>query len=185
MTNVFIIDISSCTGCHACRIACKDRASGLLRRETGAATDDKKIPDFIRIEEHTKGTFPDLEFFYRMSHCFHCERASCIPACPAGAITKTDGFLTISTSSCTGCGICVETCPFSAIALDSQGSARTCDGCADELASGREPVCVRACPLRALRYGSSILPTDRMLDPSFADKGNAPAVLYVRRKRPE
>ena len=33
------------------------------------------------------------------------------------------------------------------------GKGVKCDGCADRVAAGRSPICVEACPLRALEFG--------------------------------
>ena len=64
-----------------------------------------------------------------------------------------------------------------------QGPAAKCDGCPDEVAAGRDPVCVRACPMRALAYGpvDGPQPAHRVPDRDFDDHGIGPAVRYLRR----
>jgi len=42
---------------------------------------------------------------------------SCTPVCPVGAITMKSGLPVIDVSLCTGCGLCVKTCPKKIIAL--------------------------------------------------------------------
>ena len=54
---------------------------------------------------------------------------------------------------------------------------RGADGCADELALGWDPTCVRACPMRALTYSQS-QHRGRRLDPTFDDHGIGPRVAH-------
>jgi len=163
--SVFIIDLASCTGCHACSVACKDRAG---------------LPDefdLLRVEAHEEGVYPNPALYYRVVHCFHCAQPLCAEACPTGAISKAeDGLTVIDTEECIGCGECIRACPFDAIVK--------CDGCADEVDRGWEPTCVRACPMRALKYESidDIQFENRIPDPDTENQDMEPAVLYLLRK---
>jgi anaerobic dimethyl sulfoxide reductase subunit B (iron-sulfur subunit) len=171
---VFTIDIARCTGCQACSIACKDRAD----------LPDKV--DWMRVEAHEGGSYPQPTLYYRVVHCFHCARPSCVDACSAGAINRDEhGLVQIDDSLCSACGACVEACPFRAIVLEPEGTAAKCDGCPEETTQGWEPTCVRACPTRALAYGPTVqdLPGGRIADPQFDDYGIGPAVRYWRRGR--
>jgi len=169
--RVFIIDLARCTGCGACLIACRDRA--------GVADD----ADLLRIESAEAGTFPNPTVTHRIVHCFHCARGPCIAACPAGALTRTDdGFAALNREACDGCGKCARVCPFDAIVTPPEEPALKCDGCTDELAEGREPTCVRACPMRALGFARPHpLPAGRV--PALDDWGaeSGPRVLYLSR----
>ena len=170
--KVFVIDEGSCTGCHACEIACKDRA-GL--------PDDR---DFVRVEEHVSGTFPQIDLFFRVTHCYHCAEPPCVEVCPTGAMHVTDGGLvSVDVEACIGCEACAGACLFEAIVMLPEGIAAKCDGCADEVAAGWGPTCVRACPMRALDYGPApdSLPERRVADAGFEGKGIRPQVLYLRR----
>jgi anaerobic dimethyl sulfoxide reductase subunit B (iron-sulfur subunit) len=171
---VFTIDLARCTGCEACSIACKDRAD--LPDEI----------DWLRVETHEGGSYPHPTLYYRIVHCFHCADPPCAGACPTGAIRKDGrGLVQIDAGLCNACGACIEACPFGAIVLDPQVGASKCDGCPDETIRGWEPTCVRACPTRALAYGSPErdMPSGRIADPAFDDHGIGPAVRYLRRAR--
>ena len=170
---VFVIDIASCTGCGACSIACKDRA-GL--------PDDL---DLLRMETHEEGVYPNPILHYRVVHCFHCDQPACAEACPVEAISKgEDGLVAINKAECTGCGECVEACPFNAVVMLPEDIAAKCDGCADEIAKGWEPTCVRACPMRALHYKplEDIDLKNRLKDADFKDYGIGLAILYMHRE---
>ncbi len=135
--TVFIIDLARCVGCYTCRIACKDRAD---------LPDDL---DLLRVEQHEEGTYPNPRLYYRVVHCFHCARPPCADICPADAYSKDEnGLVALDGEKCVGCGTCQGVCPFGAIVMLPEDIAVKCDGCAGEV----EPVCVRACPMRALRY---------------------------------
>lgn len=171
---VFHIDLARCTGCMTCRIACRDRAG---------------LPDgldWLWIDACEAGAYPTPTLTYRVRHCFHCAEPACVPACPEGGIARgADGLVVIDKEACTACGQCVEACPFDVIAPLPDGTATKCDGCADEVALGWEPTCVRACPMRALSFGPTDPPprSGRTPDPDFDDAGIGPAVRYWRRPR--
>lgn len=56
---------------------------------------------------------------------------------------------------CIGCGACAVACPYEAPKLDRKaGKMRKCDMCVDRLARKELPVCVAACPQRALDFGT-------------------------------
>ena len=168
----FLIDLAACTGCFACSVACKDRAG---------------LPDeydLVRVEEHTPGAYPKPGLFFRVVHCFHCANAPCVAACPSDAMSHADdGLVVFNEAECVNCGKCAEACPFDAITMLPADVPAKCDACADEVARGWEPTCVRACPTRALDYGSGgdDLPEHRVQDTEFDTHEAEPSVVYVRR----
>ena len=170
--SFFVIDVPRCTGCQACSIACKDRA------------DLPDALDWLRVEAHEDGTYPNVTLAYRVVHCFHCAEPPCTEVCPTAAIAQGDDRrVQIDGELCIACGACIEACPFAAIVMGPEGTASKCDGCADEVARGWDPTCVRACPTRALQFGpvEDAWPEGRVADPTFEDHSIQPAVRHMQR----
>ena len=146
----FYFDQTRCTGCFTCVVACKDWHNV----PAGPSS-------WIRILTLEKGKYPDLFVAFLRTSCYHCLEPTCMPACPAGAITKReqDGIVIVDREQCLGkdsCGApCLETCPYDAPQFGDEDNARMekCDLCVERLAEGKNPICVDACPMRALDAG--------------------------------
>lgn len=170
--RVFVVDIGACTGCQTCAVACLDRAD---------LGDDGWL---LRIQAEERGVFPQVTVRFRVAHCWHCEQPACMAACDWGAITvDSGGVVGLDRAACTGCGACVKACPFGAMQLLADGLAAKCDGCPEQLAVGEQPVCVRACPMRALAFGSPDVFNDRprVDDGAFERHGLGPRVRHLLR----
>ncbi|NLE11439.1 MAG: 4Fe-4S binding protein [Actinobacteria bacterium] len=139
----FSHDPKRCIKCYTCEIACK-QWRGI----------DPGAFKLRRVYEVTTGSFPQVTRTFHSIACMHCPDAPCIPACSPGAISKNpaDGIVRVDASKCNGCRECLEACPFSVPAFDSDGIMHLCDLCADRLAYGKQPICVEACPTHALRW---------------------------------
>ena len=93
------------------------------------------------------GTFSQDAFAYHVSiSCNHCNNPVCTRVCPTGAMHKDElGLVWPDATKCIGCGYCTM-------------------ACRDRLVDGEQPVCVEACPLRALEFGLTSELTDRHPD---------------------
>jgi anaerobic dimethyl sulfoxide reductase subunit B (iron-sulfur subunit) len=104
-----------------------------------------------------KGKYPDPFVAFLVNLCYHCEKPACVSACPADAISKReqDGIVVVDRKACSGrdnCSMCLQSCPYDAPQFGAEENAKMqkCDLCLDRLAEGKSPICVDACPVRAL-----------------------------------
>jgi anaerobic dimethyl sulfoxide reductase subunit B (iron-sulfur subunit) len=87
--------------------------------------------------------------------CNHCEQPACMRVCPTGAMHKNElGLVCVDVQRCIGCGYCTIACPYHAPSIDPElKRSSKCDGCSSRIEQGLRPICVDACPLRALEFG--------------------------------
>ena len=145
----FYFDQTRCTHCLTCVVACKDWhniPAGPVSR--------------IRIKTTEEGRYPRLHVSFLLQCCFHCARPSCVAACPVRAIRKREdnGVVIVDQESCLGkesCGLCSKECPYDAPQFGAEENAKMqkCDFCVERLTQGLKPICVAACPMRALDAG--------------------------------
>ena len=130
-------------GNRACQVAFKDRNDldiGLL---------------FRYAKTYETGSFPNVGMYNYSGSCNHCENPACVTVCPTGAMYKVeDGTVIHDDDMCIGCKACMNICPYGAPKFDeAKAIVRKCDACASQRAKGENPVCVDACPSRALDFG--------------------------------
>jgi anaerobic dimethyl sulfoxide reductase subunit B len=146
----FFVDSNACSGCKTCQVACKDY---------------NNLPPGVhwrRVYEVTSGAWhPDGSSWvstvgaYNLSvACHHCIEPPCVEACSPQALWKSeDGIVLFDIARCTRCLSCKPACPYEAVRTDPLTSISKCNFCVDELARGLPPICVAACPNRALDFG--------------------------------
>ena len=124
-------DKGTCTNCMSCVVVCSERQTGM------------SAPSRARIRIPVDVLSGD----YSAQYCRQCGNAPCATACPEEAI-RFDRQLRawlVDEELCTGCGECVEPCPFDAIWLGPvTGLAIKCDLCRGAT------WCVEACPTSSL-----------------------------------
>jgi anaerobic dimethyl sulfoxide reductase subunit B (iron-sulfur subunit) len=108
-----------------------------------------------------KGKYPDVSLSYVSLSCNHCTNPVCAQACPASAITKRekDGLMVVDREQCLGkdgCEMfCRQACPYDVpqFGIEEDAKMEMCTLCPDRLAASKKPICVDACPMRALDAG--------------------------------
>lgn len=187
--KVFVIDLSICNGCYCCQIACKDEHVG--NDWTPYAKPQPDTGQFwIQLNELVRGTVPKVMVTYIPKLCLHCDEAFCISDCKAKAIIKrADGLVIIDPLRCTGCQLCVDTCPHGVIFFNADlNIAQKCTGCAHLLDNDDQlkvPRCVDACPTEAIKFGEEsemkdLISKAEFLNPETRTK---PRVYYMNLPR--
>ena len=112
-------------------------------------------PKTRRVTTFETGSFPDSKLFHTSVSCNHCEDPACTRNCPTGAMYKDDdGTVQHSDELCIGCRMCVMACPYRAPQYnEDERVVVKCDTCRPLREAGMNPVCVDACPMRALDFG--------------------------------
>lgn len=140
----FYFDMTRCTGCRCCQVACKDK-------------NDLPVGVFFRrVVDFEGGEFPDVWAASLSMSCNHCADPQCAKNCPVAAYSKDPqtGLVLQDTEMCIGCKKCTMSCPYEAPAYNPvDDTVRKCNGCIDWLAHGMQPACVAACSTRALQFG--------------------------------
>jgi anaerobic dimethyl sulfoxide reductase subunit B len=144
MQKGFYLDLTRCTSCYACVVACKahhaNSEEGVFRR---------------RVLTLESGVFPEVRLANLSLSCMHCATPACRDVCPMNAIQKRseDGLVLVDPNLCIGCKMCFVACPFGIPQFGKKGKMEKCDFCVERLEEGRNPACVDVCPSRALHAG--------------------------------
>lgn len=185
-----VIDLSSCTNCRACQVACSNANQTPYWADKGRT----------HVEDSLRGT--ERLFLPRL--CQQCEDAPCERVCPTGATYRTaDGIVEIEPSNCIGCKACMAACPYGARYVYDHHDIKhaeglygeltrvkvphidKCDLCADRRAQGLVPACVLTCMGKARIFGDLDDPASEVskatgnavrLGPEF---GTNPRILYI------
>lgn len=139
----FYYNQSACIGCRACQVACKDRNDISDRTALRCVT------------SYETGEFPKVGVYHFAAACNHCANPACVSNCPTGAMYKSeDGSVLHDDDVCIGCKTCVNSCPYGAPQYSEEKNlVMKCDSCKALRGVGMNPVCVDACPMRALEFG--------------------------------
>ncbi len=136
----FSFDVSRCSACFACVVACQDQNDG------------GDEPAYRQVTSYEGGETGSVTISSLSIACAHCGDSPCLMVCPTGAIFKRNesGIIDINRDLCVGCHSCQLACPFGAPKFGKDGKMSKCDLCHARVVSGLQPACVRVCPTGAL-----------------------------------
>ena len=158
----FLIDMTKCTGCRGCQVACKQWNQLPAEETTFFSGEGYQNPPAMSEHTFTRIKFRDYqkngqnEFAFYKEMCMHCNEPACASVCPVGAFEKTpEGPVVYKAERCIGCRFCMIACPFGVPKYEWSKAfplVRKCTGCYSRVKEGLEPACATACPT-AISYG--------------------------------
>lgn len=138
--------------------------------------------------------------------CNHCDNPACVKVCPTNATWKReDGVVMMDWHRCIGCRYCMAACPYGSRSFNwrepkpfikkinknfparMRGVVEKCTFCNERLVSGKMPLCVEACKVRAIVFGDLEDPDSeirKLLQSHFSVRrkpglGTNPEVYYL------
>ncbi len=161
MAKAVLVDLTRCTGCRGCQVACK----GWNERDTRATVQmgTYENPPSLSSDCYTRIRFRESEgngapvWSFVKEQCLHCKEPACASACPVGALVKTpEGPVSYSFDRCIGCRYCMVACPFEIPKYQWESTmpwVQKCTFCSERIKDGMEPACIKTCPTGTLFYG--------------------------------
>ena len=197
MDKAILYDSTLCTACRACQVACKqwnenDEGEGekTVNRGSYENPPDLSPQTWLKMEFREYDTVGGVRWLFSRRACMHCTDAACVKVCPTGALFHHElGFVSYNKDICSGCGYCVEACPFGVPRstrnlLTGVAKMDKCTFCTtpglDRIAEGWEPACVKTCPTDALMYGErdELVADGKKRVQALRTKGYSNAYLY-------
>ncbi len=206
-----VVDLRKCVsdqGCTKCIDAC-NRAHNIP--DLG---DSKDAIKWIWKEPY-ENAFVDQENFYMRDEfrnkmvpvfCNNCDNPPCVEVCPTQAtFQRPDGIVMMDWHRCIGCRYCMAACPYGSRSFNwrdprpfikdidpdyptrMKGVVEKCTWCDERVDQGLLPLCVEACPEKAMVFGNLNDPKSevrQLLKDNFSVRrkpglGTSPEVYYL------
>ncbi|CCH49727.1 4Fe-4S dicluster domain-containing protein [Pseudodesulfovibrio piezophilus] len=163
MDKTFFIDLTKCTACRGCQVACKQwkKLPGEETENWGSHQNPKdlngntlKLVRFSEVEEDEK-----MQWLFFPEQCRHCVEPPCLDAMTVpGAIVHDQETGAVVYTELTAKepdkDLFRMSCPYDIPRLNEEtGRVVKCDMCNDRVKAGMLPSCVKTCPTGTMNFG--------------------------------
>jgi Fe-S-cluster-containing dehydrogenase component len=181
--RALVIDVTKCTACFDCFIACKDEFAGQSWPPYSEAQPDTG-QSWILVDEIERGQFPHVKGTFVPQPCMLCQDPLCVKAAKDGAAyRRADGIVIFDPQKSKGQkGIATACRHGRAFWNEELAIPQKCDFCAHLLDKGwKEPRCVEVCPARVFTFGEKddLQELIAKAEPLHPEYKTDPAVYYI------
>ncbi|SHN50934.1 4Fe-4S dicluster domain-containing protein [Desulfovibrio litoralis] len=164
MGKLFFVDLTKCTACRGCQVACKQWKQ-LPAEETKQTGTHQNPPDLtyntLKIVHFIEGKFNNkFDWVFFPEQCRHCYEPPCMGQAnldDEGAVIQDEatGAVVFTPLIANTDGASVRSaCPYDIPreAKDNKGASK-CDMCIDRVRENLLPACVLSCPTGCMHFG--------------------------------
>ncbi len=152
-----LVDTTRCIGCRSCEAACA-AVKGLPAPDLGPNQVERVRTTSDRALTVVNRYATNSGYAFLKNQCMHCNQPACASVCLTKALLKTEsGQVIWRGNKCMGCRMCMVSCPFDIPKFEyssANPAILKCDLCYDRTKDDKKPVCVEACPAKALTFGT-------------------------------